>query len=231
MPGTAMGADAPTPVYKAAPIPAAPAIRAFTPVFDGLWSRYYVGAAVNWVHHTGYVPATSRWNYGAERYSFGGKVFGGYRFTETISFEGAYHDLGKVSFHEGLPTLSDERSYAVSGSAVFLLPALSTWVGPTNLPIHGFLRLGLAYKDITHLSPVATFHEGVLSGVLGAGLELRPTSNVFVRLEYEFLSTAIGGPSRPVPIFNSLTAVNLGGTQRAINVMHTPLALTLGINL
>jgi hypothetical protein len=127
--------------------------------------------------------------------------------------------------------VSDERSYAVSGSAVFLLPALSTWVGPTSLPIHGFLRLGLAYKDITHLSPVATFHEGILSGVLGAGLEFRPTANVFVRLEYEFLSTAIGGPSRPVPVLDSLTTVSIGGTERAINVMHTPLALTVGINL
>ena len=81
------------------------------------------------------------------------------------------------------------------------------------------------------MAAVGTFHEGVLSGVLRAGFELRPTSNVFVRLEYEFLSTAIGGPSRPVPIFNSLTVVTIGGTQRVINVMHTPLAITVGINL
>jgi hypothetical protein len=221
MPGAARGADAPTPVYKAEPIPSAPV----------LWSRYYVGAAANWVHHTGYVPDSGRLNWAAERYSLGGKVFGGYRFTETVSFEAAYHYLGKVSFFEGSPILSEERSYAVSGSAVFLSPALSRWDGQTNLPIHAFLRLGLAYKDITHLAAVGTFHEGVLSGVLGAGFELRPTSNVFVRLEYEFLSTAIGGPSRPVPIFNSLTVVNIGGTQRVINVMHTPLALTVGINL
>jgi hypothetical protein len=216
IPGAALAAD--SSVYEAPPP---------SPV----WSRYYIGGAVNWVHHTGYVPDAGRLNYAAERYSFGGKAFGGYRFTETVSFEAAYHCLGEVSFSEGSPVLSHERSYAVSGSAVFLSPALSTWVGPTSLPIHGFLRLGLAYKDITHLSPVATFHEGVLSGVLGAGLEFRPTSTVFVRLEYEFLSTAIGGPSRPVPIFNSLTVVNIGGTERAINVMHTPLALTLGINL
>ena len=136
--GTALAADAPTPVYKAPPLPPAPE-----------WSRYYVGAAVNWVHHTGYVPADSKWSFGAERYSFGGKVFGGYRFTETVSFEATYHYLGKVSFFEGSPILSDERSYAVSGSAVFLSPALSSWVGATNLPIHAFLRLGLAYKDIT----------------------------------------------------------------------------------
>ena len=172
---------------------------------------------------------TSEWS--AERYAFGGKIFGGYRLNETVSFEAAYHYLGKVSFFEGSPILSEEQSYALSGSAVFLSPALSTWAGPTNFPIHGFLRLGLAYKDIKHFSVAGTFHEGVLSGVLGAGLELRLTSNVFVRLEYEFLSTAIGGPSRPVPIFNSLTTVSFGGTQRAINVMHTPLALTLGINL
>jgi opacity protein-like surface antigen len=217
MSGAALGADARIPVYKAPPLP---------PV--SVWSRYYVGAAVNWVHHTGYVPESS-WS--AERYGFGGKVFGGYRFTETISFEAAYHYLGKVSFYEGSPILSDERSYAVSGSAVFLSPALSTWVGPTSLPIHGFVRLGLAYKDITHWSVAGTFHEGVLSGVLGAGFEFRPTANVFVRLEYEFLSTAIGGPSRPVPILNSLTTAHFGGTERAINVMHTPLALTLGVNL
>jgi opacity protein-like surface antigen len=216
MPGAAMGADAPAPIYKVAP-PPVPS-----------WSRYYVGAAANWVHHTGYVPE-SDWS--AERYDFGGKLFGGYRFNETVSFEVAYHYLGKVSFFEGSPILSEEQSYALSGSAVFLSPALSTWAGPTNFPIHGFLRLGLAYKDIKHVSVAGSFHEGVLSGVLGAGLELRLTSNVFVRLEYEFLSSAIGGPSRPVPILNSLTTVSFGGTQRAINVMHTPLALTLGINL
>src|SRR5262245_41960720 len=154
MPSAALGADASTPAYKSPPPPAPE------------WSRYYVGAAVNWVHHTGYVPGSAR---AAEWYSSGGKVFGGYRFTETISFEAAYHYLGKVPFDEGLALPSHERSYAVSGSAVFLSPAL--WTGPTNLPIHGFLRLGLAYKDITHQSVVGTFHEGVLSVVLGAGLE------------------------------------------------------------
>jgi hypothetical protein len=50
-------------------------------------------------------------------------------------------------------------------------------------------------------------------------------------MEYEFLSTAIGGPSQPTPALNSLSIVHFGGTQRAINVMHTPLALTIGAYL
>ena len=145
MTDSAIGADLPD--AQASPVYKAPA--------EVLSSRFYVGAAANWTHHTGYVPESS-WN--AQSYVVGEKVFGGYRLNESLQLEAAYHYLGKIRFYEGLPILSEEQSYALSGSAVFVSPALSRWLGPTPVPMHGFLRLGLAYKDITHLSPVATFH-------------------------------------------------------------------------
>ena len=97
------------------------------------------------------------------------------------------------------------------------------------MPIHVFVRLGLAYKDITHEAADGTFREGTLAAVFGAGLEYRLPNNLFVRLEYEHISVAIGGP---VQSFRAMSAipVAVGGTERVVNVMHTPLALTLGAN-
>jgi hypothetical protein len=143
-----------------------PAVPAYTAPVDVPFSRFYVGAAFNWTHHTGYVPNTP-WS--VERYTVGGKVFGGYRFNEVAALEGAYHYLGKVPFYEGALTNSEESSYAVSGSVLLMSPELSRWLGPTHLPIHAFVRFGLAYKNITHDSVFGSFNEGILSGVLGAG--------------------------------------------------------------
>jgi hypothetical protein len=215
-------ADLPIPPRQAPPaVPAykAPALVEF--------KRFYVGAAVNWTHHTGYVPHTV-WS--AEWYTFGGKAFGGFRFTDWASFEVAYHHLGRARFNEGLPTPSHEQSYALSGSVVFTFPPISNLIGPTHVPIHAFLRFGLAYKHITHEAFDGTYQEGILSGVFGAGWEYRLPKDFFVRLEYEFLSTAIGGPPQSIPALNSLFLINFGGTHRVINVMHTPLAVTLGAN-
>ena len=185
------------------------------------FARHYVGGALNWAHHTGYVPNTS-WD--VEHYTFGAKVFGGYRINDHVAVEIAYHYLGRAPFDEGFAVPSYERSHALSGSVVIVSPWVSSWA-----PIHVFVRLGLAYKDITHEAVVETFHEGTLAGVLGAGLEYRLPSNLFVRFEYEFISTAIGGSVQTVPTLG-LFPVNVGGTRRVINVMHTPLALTLGAN-
>jgi hypothetical protein len=96
------------------------------------------------------------------------------------------------------------------------------------MPIHVFVRLGLAYKDITQEAADGTFRAGTLAAVFGAGLEYRLPSNLFVRFEYEYLSTAIGGPPQPAPM--RIAPLVFGGTHRVVNVMHTPLALTLGAN-
>jgi hypothetical protein len=190
------------------------------------FSRFYIGGAANWVHHTGYVP-NQQWN--VEHYAFGGKAFGGFRINPYVHVEVVCHYLGKVPFDEGFPTPSYERSYAVSGSVLLVSPSISQWIGTTHLPIHAFVRFGLAYKGITQIAFDGTLREATESGVFGAGLEYRPSSKIFVRMEYEFISSAIGGTSLSVPALNSLFNVEFGGTRRVINVMHTPLALTLGI--
>jgi hypothetical protein len=187
-------------------------------------SPYYFGAAFNWAHHTGYVPYLP-WN--VNQYTPGGKAFVGYRFTDPVRFELAYHYLGRATFDEGSPVLSSEQSHAVSGSVVLMSPALSQ-IGPTMW--HFFVRLGLAYKHITHERVTGTVTEGILSGVIGAGPEVRLTERLFARLEYEFISTAIGGPRQRVPALHGIFNPAFGGTRRTINVMHTPLALTLGYN-
>lgn len=215
VPMAASAADLSTHELGAAPVYKAPPVA---PV-----GRHYIGGALNWTHHTGYVPNTS-WD--VEQYTFGAKVFGGYRLNDHVAVEIAYHYLGRAPFDEGFATPSYERSHALSGSVVIVSPSVSSWVGASH-PIHVFVRLGLAHKDITHEALVGTFHEGTMAGVLGAGLEYRLPNNLFVRFEYEFISTAIGGPLQTVPALR-LFPVNVGGTRQAINVMHTPLALTLG---
>jgi hypothetical protein len=96
--------------------------------------------------------------------------------------------------------------------------------------LHAFVRLGLAYKHVEQTSAVGTLDEGFLSGVIGAGIEARFTPQWFGRIEYEFLSTAIGGPPQSVPGFKGLYSLKFGGTDRVINVMNTPIAFTLGYN-
>ena len=190
--------------------------------------RFYAGAGFNWVHHTGYVP-NSATQADTAQYVIGGKAFGGYRFNEFLQFEVAYHHLGRVQV-EGLPFVSYERSYAISGSAVHVTEPLSRWFGPGFERVHGMFRAGLAYKNIQQTLPSETLEEGILSGVIGAGFEFRLTPRTFARVEYEFLSTAIGGPLQSIPALNSLFEVRIGGTHRVINVMNTPLALSFGVN-
>src|SRR5262245_5193116 len=104
--GVARAADLPPPVYKPTPVPPPPPVQA-------VWSPFYIGAALNWVHHTGYVPNSP---FSSEAYTFGGKVFGGYRIHPSIQLELAYHYLGEVAFYEGSPISSHERSQAVAAT-------------------------------------------------------------------------------------------------------------------
>jgi hypothetical protein len=190
-------------------------------------SPFYVGVGLSWTHHTGYVPPGT--TFSIERYVLGGKIFGGYRFSPSWQVETTFHYLGRATLDEGLPALSTERSYAIASSIVYVSPPLSNWFW-TPVPTHFLVRAGLAYKDITQLTTVGDFHEGILSGVVGASLEFRITPKFFARLEYEFLSTSIGGPRQPVPALNSLFSVSFGGTRRVVNVMNTPLSVSVGYN-
>jgi hypothetical protein len=70
--------------------------------------------------------------------------------------------------------------------------------------------------------------EGILAFVVGAGLEVEFTPRLFGRVEYEFVSTAIGGPNQAVPTLKGLFDLNIGGTRRVINLMTTPISVSLG---
>ena len=225
--GQAQAADIALPAP--APEVAAPTVAPIQPS-TLVPSRFYVGGAFNWVHHSGYVPNTTT-QADTAQYTVGFKVFGGFRFSDVNAVEVAYHHLGRVKI-EGLPDETHEQSYAISGSVVYVSPAFSQWIGPGPgyEYLHAMLRLGLAYKHIEQISAIGTIDEGILSGVIGAGVEARFTPQFFGRIEYEFLSTAIGGPPQSVPGFKGLINVKIGGTNRVINVMNTPLAFTLGYN-
>jgi hypothetical protein len=163
------------------------------PQVNPVYSRFYVGGAFNWVHHTGYVPDTPT-QADTAQYTVGFKVFGGYRFMPQNSVEIAYHHLGQVQI-EGLPIETHERAWAISGSLVHVSPPFSQWIGPGPLNdyLRAFVRLGLAYKHVEQTSALGTLDEGFLSGVIGAGIQAQFTPQWFGRIEYEFLSTAIGG--------------------------------------
>lgn len=176
------------------------------------------------------------WNVG--QYASGGKVFAGYRFTSNWQVEGAFHYLGTANFMSTVPSAgtlipvgNQERSYALAGSVIYASPPLSDLVAPTPVPMHLLLRFGLAFKDITENTTfLGSFHEAMLAGVVGAALEFRITPHWFTRLEYEFISTALTGPSESVPALRGLFRVNMGGTRDVVNVMNTPLSLTVGYN-
>ena len=210
---SARGADLPPP---AAPPPPPPPVVPVYKAPDLVWSSFYVGGAFTWVHHTGYVPNTLP-RASAEEYTVGFKVFGGYRFTPQNSVEIEYHHLGGVRIDD-MPVETHEHSWAITGSFVHESPPFTQWIGPGPWYdyLHAFVRLGLAYKHVEQDSVIGTFNEGILSGVIGAGIVAHFTDQWFGRLEYEYISTAIGGPPQPVPGFRGLYQVTIGGTYRTI---------------
>jgi hypothetical protein len=207
-------------------------------------SPFYAGVGVSSVHHTGYLPDSSAvapppgfgGGYNVEAYALGGKVFGGYQINPLFRVEAAFHDLGRASFgsvvsRQGalLRIVNTEESFALAGSVIYVTPELSRWVPPlgnTNL----LFRVGLAYKDIHQTSGPAKFSEGALAAVVGVSIEHRITPTWFGRLEYEHIGTALTGPSETVPELRGLIHVDLGGTRNVVNVMHTPLSVSIGHN-
>lgn len=232
--GTAADLPAPAPQYAKAPVQ----LKAPAPV-----SRFYVGIGVGGVHHTGYLPGWSlasepprQQGFNVQQYALGGKIYAGYVIYDWLRVEGAFHYLGSADFPSiywvapGVPALSfnTEKSYALAGSFVFVSPPLSTWSIPTYVPTYLLLRVGAAGKDINQTGNAGSFEETTLAAVVGAGFEFRPTRSWFARLEYEHLSTAIGGPRMRVPELRGLFNLDIGGTQNIVNVMHTPLSVSVG---
>jgi opacity protein-like surface antigen len=169
---------------------------------------FYFGVGANDVHHTGYVPGT-RWS--EEIWRPGGKVLVGWRPFGTIGLEGAYYYLGQGSFTEGAAVRSTESSHALSGSLLAYTPALSMWSMLDSWPTRLFARVGTAAKFIHHRGPFGALDEAGISYQLGFGIEVDLTSSVFVRVEYEYISKIIGG------------------TDRVINVQHTPISAVMGV--
>lgn len=200
-------------------------------------SPLYFGGSIAWTHHTGWVPNKSPGEAGSvESWVLGGKIFGGYRLSEALSLEVAYHHLGKVSYWEGFGALLAEsrvRSYAVSGSVVYAFPPLQQWFDFLRVfpPARIFLRGGFAYKNMLQDTIQGSFEEGTLSAVLGVGVHYQLTPRWFSRIEIEHLSGAIGGPVHDLPLLKGLVNVRIGGTDHVPNLMHTQVLFTLGYNL
>ena len=170
--------------------------------------EFYVGIGGNMVHHTGYVPNTQ---FHAERWEAAGKVFAGKLLTDQMRIEAGYYFLSKTHFDEGVPLLSSEQSHAVGGSFLIYTPELRTWGVPTLLPTRMFGRVGAAYKWIDHQSVFGNFEECGVSYLLGGGVEIDLGPQAFFRFEYEYISKIISG------------------TNRAIDVQHTPISGVLGL--
>lgn len=183
-------------------------VRDFLSIDQSDWTillRPYVGAGASYIHHTGHDRDSPL---SAEQWEIGGKAFGGLAVTPALNIEVAYHYLNSTPLKpEIFP--GTEQSYAVAGS-LMLFTKRFRW--PWDAVTHRwFVRGGAAYKHITEdniLNPGRQVEDGI-AAVIGAGVEVEFTNSVFGRLEYEYISKV--------------------GTDRAINVQHTPTSASLGI--
>lgn len=222
----ARAADLPPP----APAPVFKALTSPVRVYD-----WYVGGGVFMDHHTGFVPNTNNM-YNVEKYEPGGKAFVGWHFDPDWAVELSVDYFGETSFYEkGFSTMSKERSFALTASVLWFTPPLSEWVPwyndimPSMMPpVRAFARGGFAYKNIHQEAQDGTFDEGTVAFVVGGGAEFELSERWFARFEYEFVSTALNGPSEPFTALNGLFTAHLGGTARVVNVMNTELALSAG---
>lgn len=182
----------------------------FLPLDKSDWSilmRPYVGIGGATIHHTGYDPDTPL---SAEEWEFGGKAFGGFMVMPALNIEVTYYYLNEAPLKSETVDAT-EKSHAVAGTLMlfskrFRLP----WKGGFH---RWFARGGAAYKHITEHNtlnpgPVRETEDGV-AAVIGGGIEIEFNNYLFGRVEYEYLSKV--------------------GTNRAINVQHTPISTSLGI--
>jgi hypothetical protein len=183
-------------------------LRDFFSIDQSDWTilmRPYVGAGASYIHHTGYDPDTIL---SAEQWEIGGKAFAGLAVTPALNAEIAYHFLNKTPLR---PVIfpGEEKSYAVAGSLMLFTKRFRT---PLEAVVHRwFIRGGGAYKHITDdsvLNPGRQVEDGA-AFLVGAGVEVEFGNSWFGRLEYEYISKV--------------------GTDRAINVQHTPISASLGV--
>jgi hypothetical protein len=169
--------------------------------------HHYLGLGASHVHHVGYVPPAMVFT--VEEWEFGGKAFGGVNVFQWLKLEAAYFYLGQARFLEAPAVPATEASHAVAATAIICCLQLHELVN-IPWPLRFYNRVGGAYKWIQHRSALGVFDEGGVSYVLGFGWEADITRSLFVRFEYEYISKII---SR---------------TNRAVDVQHTPLTLSVG---
>ncbi|HJT82279.1 MAG TPA: outer membrane beta-barrel protein [Chthoniobacterales bacterium] len=187
---------------------AAPAAErwGFFPIEESDWillMRPYLGIGASCIHHTGYAPNRAL---SAEEWQFGGEAFGGFMVTPALNLEIAYHYLNESPLRPERFGAT-EQSHAIAGSAMLFSKKLRS---PWKTGFHRwFLRGGMAFKQITEDSEDGRETEDGLAGVFGAGIELDFNKYLFGRFEYEHLFKV--------------------GTNRVVNVRHTPISASLGI--
>jgi opacity protein-like surface antigen len=171
---------------------------------------FYAGLGLNYTHHTGYIPGTQ---FNSELWVPAAKVFGGWRIFDRARLETAYYYLGTSRFSEGVPVDTREQSFAVSETLMLYTPPLQELTGfPTLIPVRLFGRAGGAYKFIHQQSPFGgSFDESGVSYHLGFGFEWELSSVAFARFEYEYISKIITG------------------TDRVVDVQHTPISVVFGV--
>jgi OmpA-like transmembrane domain len=170
---------------------------------------FYAGLGLNYTHHTGYIPDT---RFNSEKWVPAAKVFGGWRIFDRARLETAYHYLGTSTFEAGLLLPVSERSYALSETLLLYTPPIQELTGlPTFVPMRLFGRAGGAYKFIHQESLLGTRNESGLSYHLGFGFEWELGPYAFVRAEYEYISKIVTG------------------TDRVVDVQHTPISGTFGV--
>jgi hypothetical protein len=104
--------------------------------------RFYVGGGVNFVHHTGYMPYST---FNSEEWVPGTKVFGGYKITDWLLVEGAWHYLGTARFFESPGVRARETANSLSATLLYYSPPVSTWLVDTPLALHVLVRGVIAY--------------------------------------------------------------------------------------
>lgn len=196
----------------------------------------YFGGSTAITHHTGRMANSTLVGPSVlgsmEEWVPSGRLFGGYRFDRNRSFEVGLHYLGHSTysmFSGGTFIDSSVTAYAVSASLLYSV-VIPHWygIGDGLPPAMLFVRSGAAYKILTQSNITGDATEGYFAAVIGIGLEQELTQRWFMRLEYEHLTTAIGGPIQSAPWFKSLIDARVGGTHNVPNAMHTEIMISVG---
>ena len=92
------------------------------------WAEAYLGAALGATRFSAYSPCTGSGGCDLDKYGFGGKIFGGYRFTDYFAVEGGWTDLGQTSAATtgsvvaGDRTAVDWRAHGPEASVLLTIP-------------------------------------------------------------------------------------------------------------